>query len=155
MSMLLFYVGENRYAINCHHILRIIPKVTLKSVPYTMNYMVGFLNLGGKPVPVVDFCQLIEHRNAYPSMNSRIILIKDPQFESERILGILGEKVDEIIPLQAEQFSKTEFPLHYFPYLDKVYSDDKGIIQCVNILEFFRFLSVEIFKAVGKEHEEH
>lgn len=154
MSILLFYVGDNRYAINCEDIVRIIPKVALKGVPYATNYMAGFLNLGGRPVPVVDFCQLIEQRETHFSLHSRIILVKDPEGDSERILGILGEKVDEIVNLYPEQFSKTEFPLHYFPYLDKVYSDDKGIIQHVNIVEFFRFLSAELFKAAGKDYYE-
>jgi chemotaxis-related protein WspB len=152
--MLLFYVGENRYAVNCSDILRIIPKITLKEVPYAVRYVAGFLNLAGKPIPVVDFCQLIEQREAKNSLNSRIILIKDVYSHSERVVGILGEKVGEIINLSPDQFSRTEFPLYHFPYLDRVYSDDQGIIQYINIVEFFRFLSAEIFKAVGKEHHE-
>ncbi len=154
MSMLLFYVGQNRYAIDCHDVLRIIPKVTLKSVPYGSNYLAGFFNFSGKPVPVVDFCQLIEHRDAHSSLLSRIILVKDPDFDSDRVLGILGERVDEILYLKVEQFSKTEFLLHHFPYLDRVYSDEKGMIQYINVVEFFRFLSAEIFKAAEKEPHE-
>jgi chemotaxis-related protein WspB len=143
--MLIFHVGENCYAIDTLHILRIIPKIELKSIPYAMNFVAGLLNLGGKPVPIIDFCQLIEQRETRSYLNSRIILIKDPRTDTERVLGILGEKIEEIIDLQPEQFTLTEFPLHYFPYLDKVYSDDKRMIQYINIAEFFHFLSAEIF----------
>jgi chemotaxis-related protein WspB len=149
MSMLLFYVGENCYAIDCNDIVCIVPKVLLKSIPYAMNDVVGILNFRGKAVPVVDFCRVIEQRETKAFLNSRIILVKDPHPGSTRILGILGEKVEEMIDLQPEQFSKQEFPLHHFPYLDKVYSDQKGIIQYIHIEEFFTFLSAEIFE--GKE----
>lgn len=153
MSMLLFYVGENCYAINCSNILRIVPKVNLKHIPYKVNYIAGILNLRGKAVPVIDFCQLIEQREAKFLLNSRIILVQDPRPKSEQVLGILGEKVDKIVDLRPEQFRQPEFSLPYFPYLDKIYSDNKGIVQYINIEEFFQHLSDEVFNEVGKEHE--
>jgi chemotaxis signal transduction protein len=143
MSMLLFYTGENCFAIDTGSILRIVPKVLLKKIPYSAAYMAGILNLGGKSIQVIDFCQLIEQREARNFMLTRIILIKDPQPHSEKVVGILGEKVEEIMDLRPEQFSKTEFSLHPFPYLNKVYCDDKRIIHYINVEELFRFLQVE------------
>lgn len=151
--MLLFYVGENTYAIDSGSILRVVPKVILKRMPHAMKYIAGLLNLGGVSVPVVDFCQLIEHREARHSLHTRIILIKDPSPHSDRMVGILGEKVEEIIDLNSEQLSIIDFPLPSFPYLDKIYSDGKRVIQYVNVEEFFSFLATEIFKAPEKEHE--
>lgn len=150
MSMLLFYVGENRYVIENSFIVRIVPRVGLKKMPYMSSYVMGLLNIGGLPIPVVDFCQLIEQREAHCSLYSRIILIEDPHSKG-RIVGILGEKVGEIVDLQRSQFNKAGFYLHHFPYLDSIYSDSNGVIQHIDIEQLFHFLSTELFHVTGKQ----
>ncbi len=152
MPLLLFYVGKNCYSIDNQYVLRIVPKVLLKKIPHAKDYLAGILNLRGKLIPVIDFCQLIEQRATQDFMHSRIILLQDTtNSDSERVVGILGEKVEEILNLKSELFNKTDFLPHHFPYLDKVYSDDKRFIQHLNVGEFFRFLSIEVFKIVDKE----
>lgn len=153
MSMLLFHVGENRYVIENRYILRIIPRVLLKKIPYAPSYIPGLLNFGGKPVPVVDFCLLVEQRETRFCMNSRIILMQDPTDESQaRTIGLLGEEILEIVDLKRTQFENVEFNRQHFPYLDRVFSDQQGVIQYLNIEEFFHFLSKDLFQAAGKDH---
>lgn len=148
MAMLLFYAGENRFLIDCSSILRVVPYVSLKKMPHEVPHMAGILILAGKAVPIVDFCQMIEHRQTSLCLDSRIILLNDPRPESKKIAGILGEKVDEIVNFPPDAFSKNEFYLHHFPFLDKGTSDPNGIIQSVNIEGFFQFLSEELFHEV-------
>ena len=152
MAMLLFNVGDNRYAIDAQHVVRIIPQVLLKKMPYTILYMAGLLNMAGHPIPIVDFSQLIENRHTQFFLNSRIILVKDPQ-ASERCVGILAENVNDVVDLHPEQFNQSELYIQHYPYLDKNYSDESGIIQCLNVEAFFRFLSSEIFNCTWQEHE--
>lgn len=149
--MLLFYAGENRFSIDCSSILRIVPHVNLSHMPYEVPYLAGILMLAGKAIPVIDFCLMIEQRIAKPCLNTRIILLSDPRPGSDRIAGILGETVEQILDLQPHAFSKTEFYLHHFPFLDKGYSDSQGVIQLVNPEEFFRFLSDDLFHDSQKE----
>lgn len=151
MSMILFYVGENAYAIESRYIMRILPKVELKKMPTTLPYIEGFLNLGGKAIPIIDSCQLIEQRSAQDLLSSRIILIKDPSENSERVAGILGEKIKDFINVRLEEFKPIDFSLSPFPFLNRVLSIDNEIIQYLDIATFFRFLSADLFQPIEKE----
>lgn len=154
MTALLFYVGKNCYGIETCAILRIIPNVSLKKISYSPNYLAGLLNLGGKLIPVIDFCELIEHRKTETLFHSRIVLIKNTQTDSNEIVGILGEKVEEIVDLQSEKLKKTDLPLHYFAYLHEAYSEGERMIQLIDTEEFFHFLSTELFKELEEgKHE--
>lgn len=139
MPMLLFYVEENRYAIDIDSIVHIIPRVFLKPIPDAEDYVTGLLNLEGEGIPVIDFCQIIAQRKAHPFLHSRIILLKEDS-QSERIIGLLGERVGEVVDLFPEQFSNRELYLQHVPYLDKNMTDEEGVIQYFNVKEFFRFL---------------
>lgn len=154
MSMLLFYVGENRYVIENSFILQIVPRVPLKKMPYTSAYVMGLLNFEGNPIPVVDFCQLIEQRDAHFAWYSRIILVRDPH-SKDKVVGVLGEKVGEIVDLKRSQFNKAGFYLHHFPYLDSIYSDENGVIQHIDIEQFFHFLSTELSHSHNTGKDNH
>lgn len=149
--MLLFYAGENRFAIDCSSISRVVPNVILDEVPDRALFVAGVMSLGNELIPVIDFCQIIEKRATHPFLNSRIILLRDSFSGKNRIVGLLGEKVEAIIDLHPDQFNQSEFYLHHFPYLDKGFHDDKGIIHAINLGEFFRFLSASVFHDSGYE----
>lgn len=154
MSVLLFYVAENRYVIENQYILKVIPYVSLRQIPFSNTYIAGVLNLGGRSVPVLDFCQLIEQRQASEALHTRIILIKDPNsFETTgRIIGIIGENVTEILDLSRSYFVQSDFNLYPYPFLNGLYSDKSGVIQRVNIEELFKFLTEEIVKITKDQH---
>jgi chemotaxis-related protein WspB len=141
--MLIFYAGESLFAIDNRYVLRIVPKVTLKAIPFAPVYMAGMLNLEGKLVPVIDFCQLIVQRPSESLLSSRIILIQDSA--KEHTLGLLGEKVENILPISADKFTKTNFHIAPLPFLDRIYNDGKEIIQYVDIEEFLNFLKKASF----------
>lgn len=147
MSMLLFAVGDNRYVIENRYVLRLIPSIPLKKIPYASTYVAGLLNFNGKPVPIVDFCKLIEQRVARHAFDSRIIILMDIASSKDNppLLGLIGEKVTDIYPFTPNQFSETGFYLRQFPYLDGVYSDQKGVIQQILVPELFTYLSGEFF----------
>lgn len=150
MSMLLLYVGDNRYTIDNEYIVRVIPYVSLKQTPYELYYVDGILNLAGNPIPVIDFCQLIEKRPTRPAFHSRIILLKNPdKQEPHPLVGIIGERITDILDLKRSQFKQTDISVKYFPYLHETYSDQEGIIQYVDIPLFLNFLSNELFKNVA------
>lgn len=152
MSMLLFYVGENGYAIDSRYILRIVPQVELKKRPFMPFYIAGFLNLGGKAIPIIDFSQLIEQRATRPLLLSRIILLQILQSGSERILGVLGEKVKDLLPVELEEFSQADFSFAPFPYLSQILSTNHEVIQYLDVEKFFHFLSADL-AAEKEDHE--
>lgn len=150
MSLLLFYVGDNGYAIDSRYIIYIVPHVDLKKIPSMPSYFAGLLNLGGKAIPVVDFCQIIEQRPTRFLLSSRIMLVKDPRAHSELILGILGEKMKELIDVKKDEFKSTDFSSASFPYLNRVLSKNEEMIQYLDLELFFEFLAAEVFQRVEK-----
>ncbi len=150
MSMLLFYVGESGFAIESTHIIRVVPRVVLKIIPSMPNDIAGLLNLGGHPILVVDFCQLIEKRRTNDLLSSRIILIKNPRVESDPTLGILGEKVEQLFNISSENVIQRDFPFTSFSYLKRIFNRNDEIIQVIDVEDFFRFFS-QLYASVKKE----
>lgn len=127
MLMLLFYCGSECYALDCEPVIEIFPKVKLKPIPGLKNHasLVGLLNYGGKPVPVVDLCLLIEKRPCSDSMHTRLILIDRDQ----HLLALMAEKVTETADLKREQFVESGLQMKELPFLNGVYNaDDKSIL---------------------------
>jgi chemotaxis-related protein WspB len=141
--MLLFYVSDNCYAVDSQYIVRVLPWVNLNKSSSTPNYVAGLLNFGGKTIPIVDFCQLIERRATPLLISSKIILVKDPKSIDEHIWGILGEKVTDLLDVRREEFQQKDFSGSSFPYINRIYNNDQQIIQYLDIEEFFRFLPQE------------
>lgn len=148
MSMLLFYVGKNGYAIDNRNVLCVVPKVTLKKTPGMPPVIAGLLNWRRKLIFIVDLCQCIEQRKTSSFLSSRIILVKDSHSNTEHLLGILGEKVGNILNLTSADFSPIEFSLVSFPYLNGIYHFDKDSIQYLDIEKFFHFVSADLFQAI-------
>lgn len=150
MSLVLFYAGKNGYAMDCRHILSIVPQVELKKMPSTPTYIAGLLNFAGKLIPVIDFCQIIEKRSARPLFSTRIILMQDPRaltdnLPRERLLALLGEKVNDLAHLKEDHFEQSDFPLPSFPFIKRIMNYRGEIIRIVDTEEFFHSLSEHLF----------
>jgi len=145
MAMLLFHVGKNRFAIGCSDIVQVLPHILLTEAPFHSPCFLGLLIRKGKQVPIVDFCQLIEQRPARQFLDSRIILLDLPQGDHVKTIGILAEKVHQMIDLVPEDFSRQEYFLDQCPYISRAVVDKQGLIFAVDLDVFSRFLSEEIF----------
>lgn len=76
MLMLLFRVGEERWAIAASHIQDVIPLVDLQKTSYSYPMSVGLLNYHGDMLTTVDVSQLIGDRAAAQAMSTRIVVVK-------------------------------------------------------------------------------
>lgn len=124
--MLLFYAGQHCFALDAESIVEVFPKVTLNPIPGQPEpYLAGLLNYGGKPIPVVDICQLIEKRPCSEAMHSRIILTDH--------LALLAEKVTETADLDPDRFFPSGLTL--FPFLKGVYTEGERSIQRFDLAE--------------------
>jgi len=137
--MLLFYVGKEIFACDSEPIVEVVPKVILKKIPHAPGFCAGLLNFGGIPVPVIDFCQLIENRPSGDSMHTRIMLFKHPDSDSQTpILGIIAEKVTETTVQKPSSFIDSGVKVKDFPYLAGVHSIDGKVTQLVLIDELIK-----------------
>lgn len=142
MVMLLFHVGDERYACSCDQIVEIIPQTSLKQVTHSAPYLAGLLRYGSSFIPVVDFSQLRERRASANRLSTRIIIFQEgADLLEKRMLGLLAERVTDIIEESPNAIASQKASFQDAPYLSGVYGDDKGVIQHIDVKELFSLVS--------------
>lgn len=138
MVMLLFYVGEERYACECDHVLEVIPRVPLKLVAHAPPFLAGLLRYAGLLVPVLDFVQLRDGRPSVNVLSTRIMMIQGTsQGAIRQLMGLMVECLTETLPQTKADFTQHNMSFQNAPYLTGVYDDDRGVIQMVDTERLF------------------
>lgn len=146
MLMLLFYIGNERFAFGCDRVIEVIPRVNLKKIAHTPDYVAGMLNFRGVPVPVVDLCMLIEGRPCISRLHSRIILLKYPgEAGVTTILGLMAERVTQTVYHEPAEFIDSGIRIKETPFLDGVLTDKEGIIQRIMLDQLFEMVRETLF----------
>lgn len=151
MLMLLFYVGDDRYALESKQVIEVIPKVALKTLHQAPNYMPGLFNYRSRLVPVIDLCHLIRGNSCRSYLSTRIILVnyqaptevdegKSPAFTENyastrpsNILGLMTERVTGTFRKQETEQFDSRIQVDTAPYLGEMIADEQGMIQCINV----------------------
>ena len=142
--MLLFYVGQECYALDCEHILEVVPRVNLKPISHAPKYVAGLLNFRGVPVPVVDLCQLLEGRPSSSRLHTRIVILR----HEEHTFGIIVEQLTETMYRKKEDFVDAGVRMKEIPYLGGVFTEKDTTIQLVLFDALFSALKGELFSQV-------
>ncbi|MEB3180169.1 MAG: chemotaxis protein CheW [Nostocaceae cyanobacterium] len=135
MLMLLFYVGDDLYALDSAQVVEIIPRVVLRKIHHAPDYVAGLFNYRGVIVPVIDLCHLIQGKASRPYLSTRIIMVnyiaKD---NTKRCLGLMTERVTETLNKSDTEVMgvETEFDEAH-PYLGNIIMDEKGMIQRIRL----------------------
>ncbi|CCB86163.1 chemotaxis signal transduction protein CheW [Parachlamydia acanthamoebae UV-7] len=145
MLFLLFYVGRERYVCDSQYIVEVVPNVKLKELPHTPPYVAGLLNSGGSPIPIIDFCQLIENRPSQACMHTRIIVLSDQVEGKQHSMGIIAEKVTETIDRELSDFVDPGVLIEELPFLGKVLNDYGGMIRMVQVPKLFESMESVLF----------
>ncbi len=134
MLMLLFYVGEDLYALDSSQVIEIIPKVILRKIHHAPDYIAGLFNYRGAIIPVIDLCHLIQGKPSRSYLSTRIIMVNYVDKEhNKRYLGLMAERVTETLNKPDTERVDTTTQLNETPYLGEIIMDDKGMIQCIRL----------------------
>lgn len=143
MLVLLFYIGTEMYACNTEFVIEVLPKVHLKKTLHVPEYIVGYMNYGNMPVPVIDLCQYFENRSSSNSMHTRILLLKNPNpHEAKHFLGLIAEKITEIIEKESSDFMDSGLQVKNSAHFGGVLNYNKSAVQFIHIEKFFSLLDV-------------
>jgi chemotaxis-related protein WspB len=136
MLTLLFYLGDDCYALAHDQIVEVIPTVDLREVPRAPDYVAGLFNYRGLIVPVIDLCQLAQGHPCRIYLSTRIILVnylgKDG---SNQTLGLMAERVTETVQQQEKACADPGIRIENAPYLGKVAMREDGeeMIQYIQV----------------------
>jgi chemotaxis-related protein WspB len=141
--MLLFYVGDDRYALDSRRVVEVVPTVALKKLHGAPTYIPGLFNYRGHLVPVVDLCQMIQGTPARAYLSTRIVLVNcqlpdidkgdDRNLQQPIILGLMAERVTETLDKPETEFVSPTIKFDNTPYLGGTIADDRGMIQFVRV----------------------
>lgn len=131
MLLLLFEIGEGRYAITVSQIVEIVPLVRLKKIPMAPPYVAGLMNYRGLPVPVVDLGVLVVGEPCEPKFSTRIILAnyKSAEGQNERIIGMIASQVTETVKTKLTKVPSSGVLMDDSLYPNGIEADTEGMVQ--------------------------
>lgn len=135
MLLLLFYVGNELYALDSSQVVEIIPRVLLRKVNHLPTYVAGVFNYRGTIVPVIDLCHLIQQQPSRSHLSTRIIMVNYQAKDGmPRCLGLMAERVTETLRKSDGELTNAGTRLDEAPpYLGEMIMDEKGMIQRIRL----------------------
>lgn len=126
-------IGKERYGIDSHLVAEIIPMIHLDQIPMVDKIIKGIFNYRGTPTPVIDLCQFFKKRDCENNLGSRIVIINCSQKDnSDRPIGLIAERVTEVVKCTEEQLLSSGIMSDSTPFLGKIYKHNDEIIQLID-----------------------
>jgi chemotaxis-related protein WspB len=91
MFLLLFEAGGQRYGLECAHVIEVLPRVRLQTVPDMPSWFAGLFAYRGRATPVIDLTQLITGQPCPPRWSTRIVMVRGED-ASVSLFGLLTER---------------------------------------------------------------
>ncbi len=105
LHMVGFSVGNQEFCVDILKVQEIIRMMEITKIPNAPEFVEGVINLRGKVIPIIDFgkrCNLHSEAGGDES-HKRIVVVAI----GEKTVGIVVDKVSQVIKLEAEQISST------------------------------------------------
>ena len=136
MLMLLFHLGNSRYAIPVTEVVEVTPRVALETIARAPDYVAGLFNYRGRHVPVIDLCQVVQKRPCQDLFTTRIILVDFcTSAGHKQTLGLLAERVTETIECDPAAFTSTGLNITDAPYLGQAARHNADLIQQISVAD--------------------
>lgn len=154
MLMLLFYVGNDLYALDSSQVVEVIPRVLLRKIHHAPDYIAGLFNYRGAIVPVIDLCHLIQGNPSRSHLSTRIIMVnylgKD---QSKHCIGLMAERITETLNKPDTELVDSGIKMDEAPYLGEMIMDEKGMIQRIR-LESLLSDQQQLYLLPGKDNKQ-
>jgi chemotaxis signal transduction protein len=151
--MLSFQSGDSYYAISGDAVIEVVPSVKLFVLPTAPSQVVGLLNYGGGPLPVIDFSILMESRPSREALHTRIIILQGEVDEKPFMIGLRAEKVTEVFDGNLEDFQDKGITNNKWPFLDGVMAKSNQVIQRIDAEKLFEWYSNVVQKGIESAME--
>jgi len=99
LKIISFRLGDQVFCLDIMAVKEIRVWVKATPLPHSPDYVLGFINLRGRVIPVVDMALRLGLRAIEPTEQSAIIVID----EGDRGVGILVESVSDMVSVKPEE----------------------------------------------------
>jgi purine-binding chemotaxis protein CheW len=100
---LTFRLGRECFGIDVQKVREILDFTEVTQIPQAPDYMLGVINLRGKVVPVIDLRTRFGFAAEATTQDSCIVVLEVAVEDEAVVVGILGDKVDEVADLDNAQ----------------------------------------------------
>jgi chemotaxis-related protein WspB len=130
MLYLLLHAGAHRLALEVEQVCEVLPLVDLRPLPSAQPGVVGAFDYRGEAVPAIDLTALTEGRPSARRLSTRMVVVRAGGLAgAPRRIGLLAERVTEIVRREPETFRPHVVPARGVSFLDAVATDDAGLLQ--------------------------
>ncbi|MDJ0581112.1 chemotaxis protein CheW [Crocosphaera sp.] len=134
MLLLLFHLGDERYAIDSKKVVEIIPQVLLRKLYQAPKYVAGVFNYRSKIVPAIDLCYLIGEYPCRHCLSTRIIIVNYPMADgTSRYLGLMAERVTDTLYKSENEWRSKEVTSEIAAYFGEIIPEKDGMIQTLRV----------------------
>lgn len=104
-QLVVFGLGKEEFGIDISRVREIVRMQNITSIPQSMDFVEGIVNLRGQIVPIVDLCKrfVVADRSDSDDGDRRIIVVNI----GEQNIGILVDGVSEILRVPDESIEAT------------------------------------------------
>ncbi|AEF21127.1 chemotaxis protein CheW [Pseudomonas fulva] len=126
---LLFSMGSDRYALDVHEVVEVLPLRRCKQIPAAPAWVAGLFVFRGTPVPVIDLTAHALGQPAVVRTSTRLVVV---HYQS-RWLGLILEQASDTLRSPAEAFVGSGLDLPNARYLGPVLKSEQGLVQWVRV----------------------
>lgn len=148
MLMILFYVADQTFALDCRYVLEIIPMIKIQRVPNVSSHMAGMANFDGHPVTMYDFTSMIAGRPSANLLTTRILMLTqdaDPQSQSRFLspIGLIVERAIEVAEIDLSELTHLDLNINAFNFFSGVATLKGRTIQIIDVPMLISSLQVK------------
>jgi chemotaxis-related protein WspB len=133
MLLLLFEIGNGRYALEVNQIIEIVPLVKFKKIPHSPDYVAGLMNYRGKGLPVIDLNLLVDSIPFEDLLSTRIIIINNPfNTKATTPLALIANNVIETVRVEMTKPPLSGIIMDKALYGDTANTETSDMIQWFN-----------------------
>lgn len=125
-----FSIGEQRFALDVHEVIEVLPRRALKPIAQAPAWVAGILAHRGALVPVVDLSALSFATPAPLRTSTRLVLVR---YRVGQQLGLILEQATDTLRCRPDEFQPYGLDNGDAPYLGPVRHDARGLLQRIEV----------------------
>jgi chemotaxis-related protein WspB len=133
MLYLVMQIEGARYALDIKRVVEVLPMVILQDMPRAPRGVVGMIDYGGAPVPVIDLSIILANRPAHRRFNTRIVMVRATTAADSRLIALVAERATETMRREPTDFRDPGVKSASPPDVWPVALDPEGPVYCMEV----------------------
>jgi purine-binding chemotaxis protein CheW len=134
--LVVFQVGDGRYAVHLGDVERVVPAVELAPLPEAPRMVLGVFNLQGRVIPALDLRRRLGLAERELGISDQLLVVR----AASRVLALATDRVEGIVEFAAGEVAPVAEVVPEVPGIEGVLRRPDGVVV---IHDLARFLSVE------------